>query len=78
MKYEECEGLTLPEIVDYVLPESTDLSEVRKYAYELASTGRVHTYVRIKMPLEVFDKLLAEAKNDKNARLVGSIKHNSN
>ena len=52
--------------------------EVRKYAYELASTGRVHTYVRIKMPLEVFDQLLAEAKNDKNARLVGSIEHNSN
>jgi hypothetical protein len=37
--------------------------EVKKYSYELASTGRVHTYVRIKMPLETFDKLIAEANN---------------
>ena len=33
LKYEECEGLTLPEIVDYVLPETTDQTKVRKYAY---------------------------------------------
>tara|TARA_R110000868_G_scaffold90651_2_gene251385 strand:- start:1265 stop:1768 length:504 start_codon:yes stop_codon:yes gene_type:complete len=39
--------------------------EVKRYAYELASTGRVHTYVRIKMPLEVFDNLIQEAKNAK-------------
>ena len=51
--------------------------EVKKHAYELASTGRVHTYVRIKMPLDVFDKLLAEAKNDKNAKRIGAIKHSS-
>ena len=36
--------------------------EVKKYSYQLASTGKVHTYVRIKMPLETFDKLIAEAK----------------
>ena len=36
--------------------------EVKKYSYELASTSRVHTYVRIKMPLETFDRLIAEAK----------------
>lgn len=36
--------------------------EVKKYSYELASTKRVHTYVRIKMPLEVFDRLILEAK----------------
>lgn len=46
--------------------------EVRKYAYELSGTGRVHTYVRIKMPLEVFDQLLQEAKNDKNIRAIQS------
>ena len=51
--------------------------EVKKHAYELASTGRVHTYVRIKMPLNIFDKLLAEAKNDKNAKTIGAIKHSS-
>lgn len=39
--------------------------EVKKYAYELSSTGRVHTYVRIKMPLETFDKLINEAKSSK-------------
>lgn len=39
--------------------------EVKKYSYELASSGKVHTYVRIKMPLDVFDGLLQEAKNDK-------------
>jgi len=37
--------------------------EVKKYSYELASTGHVHTYVRIKMPLETFDRLIAEAKD---------------
>lgn len=36
--------------------------EVKKYSYQLASTGRVHTYVRIKMPLETFNRLIAEAK----------------
>ena len=36
--------------------------EVKKYAYQLEATNNVHTYVRIKMPLEIFDKLLAEAK----------------
>jgi hypothetical protein len=39
--------------------------EVKRYAYELGSTGRVHTYVRIKMPLEVFDRLIQEAKDAK-------------
>lgn len=47
--------------------------EVKKYAYELGSTGRVHTYVRIKMPLEVFDGLLQEAKDEKNARIASSL-----
>src|SRR6056300_2114160 len=41
--------------------------EVKRYAYELGSTGRVHTYVRIKMPLEVFDRLLQQAKDERNA-----------
>jgi hypothetical protein len=36
--------------------------EVKKYSYQLSATGKVHTYVRIKMPLETFDKLIAEAK----------------
>ena len=56
----------------------TEHVEVEKHAYELASTGRVHTYVRIKMPLQVFDKLLAEAKDDRNAKRVGVIKHSTN
>jgi len=47
--------------------------EVKKYSYELGSTGRVHTYVRIKMPLEVFDGLLQEAKDDKNARIASEL-----
>lgn len=38
--------------------------EVKRYAYELQTTGRVHTYVRIKMPLEVFNTLLTEAKEN--------------
>ena len=48
--------------------------EVKKYSYELASTGRVHTYVRIKMPLETFDQLIAEANNAQ----VSSTQSNSN
>lgn len=39
--------------------------EVKRYAYELSNTGRVHTYVRIKMPLDVFDRLISEARDDK-------------
>ena len=39
--------------------------EVKRYSYELSTTGRVHTYVRIKMPLEVFNGLLQEAKESK-------------
>ena len=39
--------------------------EVKRFAYELSSTGRVHTYVRIKMPLEVFERLIQEAKDVK-------------
>lgn len=39
--------------------------EVKKYSYELSSTGRVHTYIRIKMPLETFDRLISEAKDAK-------------
>lgn len=38
--------------------------EVKRMSYQLASTGRVHTYVRIKMPLDVFDRLIQEAKDD--------------
>lgn len=48
--------------------------EVKRFKYELAGTGRVHTYVRIKMPLEVFDRLIQEAKNAK----VSAIQHSVN
>lgn len=43
--------------------------EVKRKSYQLQSTGNIHTYVRIKMPLEVFDQLLAEAK-DANRQVV--------
>ena len=43
--------------------------EVKKYAYELGTSGRVHTYVRIKMPLEVFNGLLQEAKDEESYAL---------
>jgi len=43
--------------------------EVKRYSYELSATGRVHTYVRIKMPLEIFNGLLQEAKDEKNAQI---------
>lgn len=46
--------------------------EVKRYAYELGTTGRVHTYVRIKMPLEVFDRLLQQAKDERNAALASN------
>lgn len=42
--------------------------EVKRFSYELASSGQVHTYVRIKMPLEVFDNLIQEAKDVKAIR----------
>lgn len=47
--------------------------EVKRRSYELASTGRVHTYVRIKMPLEVFDRLIQEAKDARNNTSISSI-----
>lgn len=37
--------------------------EVKRKSYELVETGNVHTYVRIKMPLETFNNLIAEADN---------------
>ena len=46
--------------------------EVKRYAYELGATGRVHTYVRIKMPLEVFDRLLQQAKDERNAKIASN------
>ena len=47
--------------------------EVKRHSYQLASTGNVHTYVRIKMPLEVFDRLIAEARDDKQTILSSNI-----
>jgi hypothetical protein len=49
-------------VVDTVIREHL---EVKKYSYQLAATNRVHTYVRIKMPLETFDRLIQEAKSGK-------------
>lgn len=49
-------------VVDTVIREHL---EVKKHAYQLGSTSRVHTYIRIKMPLETFDRLIAEAKTAK-------------
>ena len=49
-------------VVDTVIREHL---EVKKHSYQLASTGRVHTYVRIKMPLETFERLMQEAKVEK-------------
>ena len=46
-------------VVDTVIREHL---EVKKHSYQLAATSRVHTYVRIKMPLESFDRLMQEAK----------------
>ena len=50
--------------VEHLVKDTTirEHLEVKKYSYELAATGRVHTYVRIKMPLDVFDRLIQEAK----------------
>ena len=50
--------------VEHLVKDTTirEHLEVKKYSYELASTNRVHTYVRIKMPLEVFDRLILESK----------------
>ena len=57
--------------VEHLVKETTirEHLEVKRYSYELGSTGRVHTYVRIKMPLEVFDRLIQEAKDVKTASL---------
>jgi len=48
--------------------------EVKKKSYQLASSGNVHTYVRIKMPLATFDNLIQEAKNAQ----VSAVQHSSN
>jgi hypothetical protein len=59
--------------VEHLVQDTTirEHLEVKRYSYQLASTGRVHTYVRIKMPLEVFNGLIQEASNAK----VSSIQH---
>jgi hypothetical protein len=43
--------------------------EVKRKSYQLESTGNVHTYVRIKMPLEVFNRLIQESKDAKVERV---------
>ena len=48
--------------------------EVKRKSYELVETGNVHTYVRIKMPLETFNNLIAEADNGQ----VSTTSSNSN
>jgi hypothetical protein len=55
--------------VEHLVKDTTirEHLEVKRHAYQLSSTGRVHTYVRIKMPLEVFDRLIQEAKSEKIA-----------
>ena len=49
-------------VVDTVIREHL---EVKKHSYQLAATNRIHTYVRIKMPLETFERLMQEAKAEK-------------
>jgi hypothetical protein len=49
-------------VIDTVIREHL---EVKKHSYQLAATTRVHTYVRIKMPLETFERLMQEAKVSK-------------
>lgn len=39
--------------------------EVKKKSYQLEGTGNVHTYIRIKMPLETFNRLINEARDAK-------------
>jgi hypothetical protein len=65
------ETRTTRTLVQHLVKETTirEHLEVKKYSYELASTGKVHTYVRIKMPLEVFDRLIQEAKDVKVASI---------
>lgn len=46
--------------------------EVKKFTYVLTTTGEYHTYYRYKMPLEVFNNLIAEAKNEQRIRLNNS------
>jgi hypothetical protein len=46
-------------VVDTVIREHL---EVKKHSYQLSATGRIHTYVRIKMPLKTFERLMQEAK----------------
>ena len=47
--------------------------EVRKKNFEHTGSGHVHTYVRIKMPLEVFDRLIQEARDDKTVALNNNL-----
>ena len=60
------EGRTTRTFVEHAVRNTAirEHLEVKRHAYELQTTGRVHTYVRIKMPLEVFNTLLTEAKEN--------------
>lgn len=46
--------------------------EVKKFTHILTTTNEYHTYYRYKMPLEVFNNLIAEAKNEERIRLNSS------
>ena len=47
--------------------------EVRKKNFEHVGSGKVHTYVRIKMPLEVFERLIQEARDVQTASLNNNL-----
>jgi hypothetical protein len=61
------ESRTTRTVVEHAVKDTVirEHLEVKRFSYELASTGRIHTYVRIKMPLETFDRLIKEAKDAK-------------
>jgi len=61
--------------VEHLVKDTTirEHLEVKRYSYQLSSTGRVHTYVRIKMPLEVFNGLIQEASNAEVSSIQRSI-----
>lgn len=64
------ESRTTRTVVEHAVKDTVirEHLEVKRFSYELASTGRIHTYVRIKMPLETFDRLIKEAKDAKVSR----------
>jgi len=53
--------------ISYVVKDTTIREHLQREVGQFTMNGRYYTFVRLKMPKEIFDQLIAEAKEQKTA-----------